>query len=420
MLASRGVLAVLSLIYLGIATRALGVVDFGRFALITGAGQALALFVGFQTWQMVIQYGVAHVTSDDEQALGRLLRLCGLLDFGSAMAGAALSILIITFLGDRLGITEDMVPSVMLFAVVQLLCLRSTALGMLRLRDKFSLAAFADSVTPAVRFLGSLLALLISPTISGFLLGWAAAEILTASAYWIFVYRTGDLGLMWRARLNGRQVVAENPGIGRFALSTNVTSSLGLSSKQIPLLLVGAYVGPAAAGAFRLAFQLAQALTKLSQLLARAAFPEIVRTVHALGKESLRSLLGRLLIGATIAAAIILVIVIFLGQPILILVGGHAYAQAYVILLWLAVAGCMDLATIGFEPILMAIHRAGTASLARAVATVILLVLMVTLTPGHGAIGAAASVLAGSLVTAILQGLAAFRFVAPAPVRTNI
>ncbi|MGN6622487.1 MAG: lipopolysaccharide biosynthesis protein, partial [Sphingomonas sp.] len=37
LLASRGVLAVLSLVYLGIATRTLGVYNFGRFALINGA-----------------------------------------------------------------------------------------------------------------------------------------------------------------------------------------------------------------------------------------------------------------------------------------------------------------------------------------------------------------------------------------------
>ena len=41
MLASRGVLAVLSLVYLAIVTRTLGVAGFGRFALITGASQAL-------------------------------------------------------------------------------------------------------------------------------------------------------------------------------------------------------------------------------------------------------------------------------------------------------------------------------------------------------------------------------------------
>jgi hypothetical protein len=42
MLASRGVSAVFSLVYLAIVTRSLGVEGFGKFALITGAAQLLA------------------------------------------------------------------------------------------------------------------------------------------------------------------------------------------------------------------------------------------------------------------------------------------------------------------------------------------------------------------------------------------
>src|SRR3546814_4688965 len=68
LLASRGVLAVLSLVYLGVATRTLGAADFGRFALITGASQAIALLVGFQTWQIVVRYGVDHLNSGDDRS----------------------------------------------------------------------------------------------------------------------------------------------------------------------------------------------------------------------------------------------------------------------------------------------------------------------------------------------------------------
>ena len=91
LMATRGVVAVLSLVYLGVATRTLGVADFGRFALITGAAQAIATIVGFQTWQIVVRYGVDHVNSGDEAALGRLLRLCVLLDAACAVVGGLVS-----------------------------------------------------------------------------------------------------------------------------------------------------------------------------------------------------------------------------------------------------------------------------------------------------------------------------------------
>ena len=61
MLASRGLAAAFSLIYLAIITRSLGVSGFGKFALITGAAQFLANLLAFQTWAIIVQYGVGYV-----------------------------------------------------------------------------------------------------------------------------------------------------------------------------------------------------------------------------------------------------------------------------------------------------------------------------------------------------------------------
>src|SRR3546814_13122105 len=75
LLAGRGVLAVLSLVYLGVATRTLGAAAFGRFALITGASQAIALPVGFQTLQIVVPFGVVHLNSRDDVVLPAFLHI---------------------------------------------------------------------------------------------------------------------------------------------------------------------------------------------------------------------------------------------------------------------------------------------------------------------------------------------------------
>ena len=74
MLSARVLAAVFSLIYLAIITRSLGVTGFGKFALITGAAQFLANLLAFQTWQIIVQYGVAHIENNDETRLARLYR----------------------------------------------------------------------------------------------------------------------------------------------------------------------------------------------------------------------------------------------------------------------------------------------------------------------------------------------------------
>src|SRR3546814_12869680 len=87
-------------------------------------------------------------------------------------------------------------------------------------------------------------------------------------------------------------------------------------------------VGPAAAGALRLAFQIGQRLAKLSQLLARAAFPEIVRAVRSPAAARLPRMLARLFCASSAAALVILAIVAVAGEPLLLLVGGNSFSHA--------------------------------------------------------------------------------------------
>ena len=415
MLASRGVLAVLSLVYLAIVTRTLGVNGFGRFALITGASQALATVVGFQTWQIIVRYGTQHLGAADRDPgqkdsdalrLARLFKACGLLDLASAVVGVVLAAIIIRTWGEALGVRPVHARATMLFTLAQLLSIRSTPLGILRLRDRFSFAAAADSVTPVMRLVGAVGAAVFLPSVTGFLIAWGLAEVLTAAAYWAALARTGDLKLLFARGIGVRDVVVDHPGIVRFSLATNASSSLGLSSKQIPLLLVGGTVGTASAGAFRLALQLAQALTKVSQLLARAAFPEIVRAVAAGGLARVRQMIMRSFLMASVVAAFAFLIVVLFGHPVLTLMGGKEFGRAYPILLWLAAAGCVDLVTVGFEPLLLAANRIGATFIARLVGIVVLFGVSFWLSPSLGVIGIGVAVLANALIVAVMLGVA--------------
>lgn len=408
LLASSGFRAVCSLIYLAICARVLGLEDFGRFALINSAAQALALIVGFQTWQIVVQFGVAHQARGDDGAFYRLLRACAVLDIYSAIVGCALGAWILLTWGHDMGIRPGLMRDTMIFLVVQLVTIRSMPLGLLRLKDRFSLAAVADSVTPLMRLVGAVFVAAVVPTVKGFLYAWMVAELLTAVAYWVIVARTEDLGAIRRARAPTRTILAENPNLMRFALSSNLTSTLSLSGKQLPLLLVGGTIGTQAAGAFRLAAQLAQAMAKLSQLLTRAAFPEIVRAIRDASARAITRMLGRMLLISAGAALVILALIALLGQWLLIIVGGPEFGGAYPVLLWLGAAGCLDLATVGFEPVLMALHRSFTALLIRMVSVAVMVAAALSLMHAYGAVGAAMAVFAGSLVTAIILSVVTF------------
>jgi hypothetical protein len=221
------------------------------------------------------------------------------------------------------------------------------------MRDRFRLAALADSVQPVGRLIGACLAQALMPTLAGFLERLALAEVLTLLATWALAAQTGDVGPMLAAVARCAKCALKIRML-RILASTNGQST-GAGRPAGPAPAGGRVCGPAAAGAFRLAAQLANALSKLSILVTRAAFPEIVRTIRSASRAIRMGVLrwgwpdrggGRGDRGGRAVRA-----------SLLMLVGGHAGA-GYIYLLWLAGAGAIELAAASFEPILLWIHRA--------------------------------------------------------------
>ncbi|MBN8830740.1 MAG: lipopolysaccharide biosynthesis protein [Sphingomonadales bacterium] len=404
LLASNGLMAALSLIYLGLLTRTLGIVDFGRFSLITGAAQMLAMLVSFETWKIVVQYGLRHAEANDQPALARLLKASMAAELASAAAGIVIVALAL-LASPALGLPHRLLPYAALFAIAQLLSLRSTPTGILRLKDRYGRGALADSVQPLGRLFGTLAMLAFWPSIEGFLIAYAIAEIATALVCWWLALRLTDIAQLRRTHFDRHAALAENPGLLAALWSTNVQASLSLASRQVPLLVVGSHDGPAAAGAFRLALQLANALAKLATLVMRAAFPEIVRTVSAVTRERFWALAGRIALAGFAGAVLVFLLVLLLGKPLLVLIGGSDFGVAYVLLIWLASAGCVEIAAAAFEPILFSIRRAGTVITARAAAVIVQLGAMAILIPALGARGASISVLIGALLFGIFLAI---------------
>ena len=409
MLAGKGVGAVLSLVYLAIATRTLGVEAFGQFALILGTAQALVALVGFQTWQIVVRHGMEHLQADAQDRLRDVLGFALVLDFGGALVGCLLALVGMSLLGDYFGWSEAMQTSALLFAIVMLLSIRSTAKGVLRLYDRFRTGAMADAVTPVARLVGALIVLFTEPSVVGFLIAWAAAEVVTAAVTWWTAARTAKGAMTLRRLPKLRKVLAENPGLGKFAAITNVNFTLGAVSKQFSTIIVGLFAGAAAAGQYRLAFQLGAALAKVSELLARAVYAELTRVHFGDARENLSKLFRSAVRFSMLAAVAVVAILLLVGKPALLLVAGEEFAGAYPLLLLLGTAAALDLGGVSFEPALLATGRAGLMLKLRLLLTAVLIALLVALLPTLGAQGAAIATLIASLLGLFLFGFVAWR-----------
>ena len=398
MLGGKGVGGILSTVYLAIATRSLGVEGFGKFALVLGLGQGVAGLASFQSWQIVVRYGMDHLHAGRDDALSRLIRFSAFLDIASGLVAGLLVTIGMLLIGPHLGWSWSFTWQALAACLMLVLSIHSTPIGVLRLHDRFGNAAAAETMTPVTRFLGAIVIWLVHPSVVGFLAVWSLAEVVTAAAYWILAARIGGVEWkLWR-RVRWRQTIAENSGLVRYAWTTNLSSSLGVGGKQVMVLLVGLLVTPAAAGGFRVAQQLSQALGKISQLLSLSIFPELVRSKAGDQEGHFDRLFARTQRLAMIGGATVIAVLLLVGRPALSLIAGHAFLGVYPMLLVLGVAAAIDFAAVGFEPALIAQGRPGLALKLRGVATLVMFALMLVLTPSMGAMGAALAVLASSLI----------------------
>lgn len=404
LLGGKGFGAVCSLAYLAILTRSLGLKDFGHFSLIFGTAQALIAIAGFQTWRVVVRFGVEHVHQGNWTSFGRLAMIAGLMDVVGAVLGCAVAYVIFYHFAGALDINPRLVDLAFWFNVAAIWALVSAPTGIVRALDRFDVAVYIEAVVPLGRLLAAIVIAATNPNLMLFLAAWAAIDLMEAAIYWIAARRLCPQAIRLRHLGSAFRARSENPGLIRFFSINYASTSLDAIFRHGPLLAVGYFVGTSAAGVYRLAHQLAQGLSKLSTLLSRAAYAEISRARVASTAKDFRSLAAQTSKLAGAGGALVVLLVIALGGHLLVLLGGNAFSGGHVILIPLTIAGSLELASVAFEPVLHSTGRAPFSLLARLLAVSTAFAAIFTLENQYGSEGIAWSVAIGASVAYLAMG----------------
>jgi O-antigen/teichoic acid export membrane protein len=189
-----------------------------------------------------------------------------------------------------LDLNEDYILVGFLFCCAQLWSLVSAPTGIVRALNRFEMAVYVEAVVPMGRLVGALIVWMTGPSVERFLLVWALVDLLESVCYWAMARWLCPEAVRLSYLKDFRQAAAENEGLRHFFLVTYASSTLNALSKNGPLLIVGALVGTRAAGLYRLASQLSQALSKFSTMLTRAVYAEISRVRVASSMAEFRRL----------------------------------------------------------------------------------------------------------------------------------
>ncbi|WP_324074093.1 MAG: lipopolysaccharide biosynthesis protein [Erythrobacter sp.] len=394
LLGGRGFNAVLSLVYLALATRALGTVGFGHFALIVALGQAITGLANFQTWQFIVRWGAnGDGGSVDPDKAREATGFAIALDMVSVVLGLALAGAVIISAPYWLEVPREMLWLTFGYCAISLAAIRTTPTGILRLHFQYARAAGAEAVQPLIRAIGSVIAFFVMPTVTGFIIAYAAAEIAVAIALWLVAVRVQPVS--WSA-VSLKALPSHTKDAWRFVVSTNLSGSLSIAGKQVMILMVGTFGGAALAGGFRVASQLGQALVSLAQTVSKAILPELVHS-----RKNALEIARRMANIAAVGGVIAVVTALVFGRMGLQLIAGEGFGVFYWAMVILAIAGAVELVGASLESLLVSSGKAHVAFIVRAVPTVLALLLLDTAIDWNGAKGAAFALLGSSSLAVI-------------------
>ncbi len=401
LLGGRTLNAVISLGYMALAARSLGVANFGVLVLINTFAQFIGDVARFQSWQTVLQFGPAPLADGRRADFQRVIRFGLVLDIVSAVGGVAIGVVGVLLFGSLLGMPQDMEGPAALYAITIAFMVPATQIGLLRLFDRFGLLSVQAAISSLIRLIGGGVGFIIDAPVSFFLLVWGAGTL----AGFIYVsviawqeLRRRDLlsGFSWSGPLT-----AGMPGAWRFAVATNASASVEVAFTHVATLAVGALLGPTEAGLWRVARQIADALAKPARLLIPAMYPELAKLRASGGEAVMQRLALRVGVIGGGFATLLLLVAVFAGEPLLALVMGKDFANASNTMVWQVGAAVIGVWALPLEPMLVSMGRPGAVLQVRLVVAAIFLATLSPIVNAHGLPGAGAALVGASLATAL-------------------
>jgi O-antigen/teichoic acid export membrane protein len=294
--------AAMSMLQSILAARLLGVEAFGVLGIITVFASVINRLTSFRMSELVVNYVGEYSSKQDHRAAAATYKVAALVEGASSLVAYSLIFLLAPlgarYLAHDVGLSD-------LFAVYGLMVLghmfAESSTGLLQYFDRFRTLAAIQVGQSALT-----LALIVSASIAGagleavlaaYLLGklvWgigvAAAALVEARKHWGSGWWRAPVALVAERR---RRMV-------RFGVSTNLTGTLTLLTRDSEVLWLGALTSPLQAGYYKVALAILNILLIPVQPLISTTYREVAREVATRSWANVRYLLrsGSLIAGA--------------------------------------------------------------------------------------------------------------------------
>lgn len=403
--------ALLGLIALAFAGRALSPVLFGTLAIVHAYAGGVSALVKFQTWQFIVRFGAPALVRNDIDRFRDITGFSFGLDLASGVVGLVAGMVLLPFLANWVGIeTGDLYLGFFYCTLIPFIT-GATPTGILRTFDRFDHIAQQQLVTPFLRAAGSIVVYVGDLGFAGFVVTWYVAELIGSLLLWFFAWRElrrRDIRHAFRPGLfaPARRI----KGAWDFVWTTNFAHSIWSVWGPASNIIVGGMLGPAAAGLFKIASTFFDAASKPADFMEKSFYPEIMRLDPASRHPWQLAIRSGLLAGG--AGLFVLLLVTVGGEPLIALVFGERYVEAFGLLHIMTASLLISMMSFPLKSLLYMAGRQRSALVAEGLAALAYGLLLVALIHWVGLIGAgiayAASMFMKALFT-LIPTLSAYR-----------
>ena len=394
-----------------VAANVLGVVGFGRLALVLATVALFQLLLDLTSEEALVKYGFRYAERGDWGRFRRLFELAFALKSGSAIVAGAL-LCAIAPLSDALFDTDLTVPLLVASVLPLLYSIEGTAAAALLLRGRYDVRAWFLFVSMALRF-GAL--------VVGTQFGLTETVVALVVAQVVSTAAVGAVGLNAFRRFpqHARAPLAEDRReivefVVRSSLGTGIVSIRG----WVAQILLGVVSTVAQVGLFRAAQAPQQGLSALSSPVRLILLTEQTRHWERGRPEAVVAGLRRYTLGAA-ALMVVAVPVFWLLMPALFDLVLPDFDEAVDAARIVLIAGAVQLVYGWSKSLPITIGRPNLRILAHGIETTVLVPLLVVLGREWGATGAAAAVLASTIVFAGVWTVLLVRIRGHPPVRVS-
>ena len=402
LLRGRGIAAVMLLAATALMARALGPAEFGLVVLIHTYAVLVRGLLNVKQFLAIVRWGVPALDEDDARTLRRLVSICWRVDWLCCVTATVVALALAPLLGPSMGMDQDQVIMLTAYSLVLLATGNRTAIGILRLFDRFDVLGWKETIGPAIRLVGVLVA------------WWLESPMVVYVGIFAFAFAVEELYLGWFGRREYHRQVSSPPleessgkarmkefsGLRRFLWITYWQSNVDLIPKHGSILLAGFLMGPAEAGLLRLARQFSTLLSKPAGLIRQVVFPDLTRSWNE-GNTDFKRIVTRT---AQLAGGLGLFFVLaghFFGEYLLGSLIGEEFVAAAPVLTLLLLASTFDLTAASLRSAAYAIGHAGKVLRFYALSAVVYVALFILCTMEMGLIGSGIAACAAAALPAI-------------------